>query len=289
MSPADAIRIGVVVPTRRRPHLLDRALESVRRQTVEPVDVVVVHDEEVVPPHRLADGAGARHLATGGRRGASAARNVGAAEVAGTHVAFLDDDDRWQPTYLARVTEALTASGADLAFGAVERVRGERRRPGPPVPPAMTVAAALGADTGVTGSTIVVGREALARIGGFDEDLPVANDLDFVVRAVAAGLRYATVRERLVEYHEHDGERLTTSLQRAEGLAAFRRKWAAELGRGALRRMDAELLGIRRRAEPNVLRQAALLAHEAWLLGPRASLERLHDLRRWSERPAPKG
>jgi GT2 family glycosyltransferase len=288
-SPRRPPSVGVVIPSCRRPELLGRALASVAEQSAPPLDVVVVHDEPAVPARWLVDGGGARHLSTGGGRGASAARNLGAEAVAGSHLAFLDDDDRWKPSYLHAAGDALARSGAEMALADVERVRGGQRRPGTPVRPGMTGTTALAENTGVTGSSIVIARAAFERVGGFDDGLPAANDLDFLVRALDAGVAYVPVGGCLVEYHEHDGERLTTSQRRADGLTAFRAKWADRLTRADLRRMDAEVLGIRRRATSGRARRLALVGREAWLLGWRATLERARDLRRWSDRPPPTG
>jgi hypothetical protein len=75
---------------------------------------------------------------------------------------------------------------------------------------------------------------------------------------------------------------LTTSPGRGDGLAAFRTKWADRLTRADQRRIESELIGIRRRATRNPVTKGVLVAREAWLLGWRESLRRADDRRRWS-------
>lgn len=99
--------VTVVVPTLGRSSLA-RALDSVSRQEHLPLEVVVVDDS----PGRVATGGGAgtvpvRTRWTGGARGAAAARNLGMAEAQGDLVAFLDDDDVWEPAHLAAAVSLL--------------------------------------------------------------------------------------------------------------------------------------------------------------------------------------
>lgn len=101
-------RVSVIVPTVGRPEL-QRAVGSALSQGVS-VEVVVVNDSGhplpggVLDVERLGVAAGSevRVLDTPGRTGAAAARNVGLQAAAGTHCAFLDDDDVWLDGHLQR-------------------------------------------------------------------------------------------------------------------------------------------------------------------------------------------
>jgi glycosyltransferase involved in cell wall biosynthesis len=93
---------GVVVPTFNRSELAPRAIRSVLRQTFTDFDLVVVDDgstddtpEVVATIHdpRL-------RLVRQENQGLSAARNAGAAVVAGEWLTFLDDDDEALPGWL---------------------------------------------------------------------------------------------------------------------------------------------------------------------------------------------
>ncbi len=97
--------VTVVIPTRRRPELVQRALRSVLAQTHTALDVVVVIDgpdpatDEALrnwPDERV------RVLQNPAPIGAGAARNRAALEAKGAWIAFLDDDDEWLPDKLAR-------------------------------------------------------------------------------------------------------------------------------------------------------------------------------------------
>ena len=105
-SAGAAVEVSVVVPTVGRPSLVD-AVRSVLDQRRPPNEVVVVADRTgVALPIEVAVDPRVRLVETTGGLGPSAARNAGVGVTTGTLVAFLDDDDRWLPTYLTEVVAA---------------------------------------------------------------------------------------------------------------------------------------------------------------------------------------
>lgn len=275
VSSAVEAAVGVVIPAFRRPELLAQAVASVAAQTAPPVDVVVVHDEPEVPSS-AASLPGVTHRCTGGCRGASASRNLGAEVVRGSHIAFLDDDDSWKPTYLEAAGAALAASSAGMCLTRIEVVVGDRRRPGPILPDHLDVDVALNRVVGITGSSIVVAREAFEAVGGFDTALRGANDLDFLVRLLDSGTSHVVVPEPLVEHRHHPGDRLTTSPTRAADVEAFRAKWGERLDRRGRRRLEADVVASRRRNSRGGVERIVLTLHEVRLIGLRTALGRLH-------------
>lgn len=103
--------ISCVIPTRDRPSLLRRALESVLNQTYDKIEVIIV----VSPPHEPIRRV-LQEYETENQRlrpfyiqdepdskvGANVARNRGIREASGEYVAFLDDDDVWKPEKLQK-------------------------------------------------------------------------------------------------------------------------------------------------------------------------------------------
>ncbi|QSG11345.1 Glycosyl transferase family 2 [Halapricum desulfuricans] len=117
----DAPLVSVVVPTYDRPVKLRRAVETVRAQTYRPVELVVVDDHSPEPAaDALADfdveEISLRVVRHEENRGANAARNTGIREATGEFVAFLDDDDRWEPEKLKRQIETFEAGGESVGF-----------------------------------------------------------------------------------------------------------------------------------------------------------------------------
>jgi glycosyltransferase involved in cell wall biosynthesis len=101
--------VGVVIPTRNRPHLLARAIEGVMAQDYPgPVRVVVVFDGSSPDASVVRGGERPLDVLTNLRgTGLAAARNTGIEALDTDLVAFCDDDDVWAPTKLRLQVEAL--------------------------------------------------------------------------------------------------------------------------------------------------------------------------------------
>ena len=229
--------VTCIIPTHDRDALLSRALESVRRQSLQADKVVVVDDVPSESTRSLVsgitDGPTLVYVdnSSSARRGASSSRNAGARIADSDYLAFLDDDDHWHPDFLAECVAALQSSKADLATagGIIEigDIRVNRpwlaRRP-------VTAKDCLAWNPGLTGSSFVVSRSAFEATGGFDDHLPVYNDLDFFVRFLAKGHSYTVVaRPLFFQSVEGDGHLSSRSPRRVRGIGAYRDKHRAEL------------------------------------------------------------
>jgi mycofactocin system glycosyltransferase len=187
--------VTVVVPVQDRPRLLARLLAALPPG----LPVVVVDDgsAEPGPTRAVASEFGARLLRHETGRGPAAARNTGLSVVRTDHVAFLDSDVVPVPGWLALLRRHLD----DPAVGLVgPRVLGAEPRPddgwlcryeaarssldlGPRPAPVQP----LGRVAYLPSAALLARRTALGR--GFDEDLPVAEDVDLVWRVHEAGWR----------------------------------------------------------------------------------------------------
>lgn len=129
-------KVSVVIPTRRRPDSLARAVRSVFRQEgLEPAEL------ELVIVDNDAD-AGSRAVAAAlqgeapfallyvcePEAGVANARNAGLAAARGPMIAFLDDDEEASPGWLKALIEAQARFGADVVFGPVRGCAPERVR-----------------------------------------------------------------------------------------------------------------------------------------------------------------
>jgi len=205
--------VSVIIPTCDRPALLRRALASVRAQTLAPAEIIVVDDGSASQRGALAgDAGGLTVLANRHAAGPSGARNAGAAAARGEWLAFLDDDDEWTPPYLAEVLAHAAAARLDVVLTAIRYCYENGDERGGKTPPAvLRVEDFLARNPGLVGSNVVIRRAAFAAVGGFDESLGTAEDMDFGIRlSLHAGLRYAPVPAPLVRHHHHGGARLCT-------------------------------------------------------------------------------
>lgn len=118
-----ASRLSVVVRTKDRPIFLARAMASLARQTRQGFETVVVNDGgdadlvtaalEAFPPSRLTR---IDHAASSGR---SRAFNAGLRAASGSLIACLDDDDTYEPQFVAEMLDFF-----DTAFAEDPRLSG---------------------------------------------------------------------------------------------------------------------------------------------------------------------
>lgn len=116
-------KVTVVVPSTGREDLV-AAIASVTSQTIfESIQLIVVFDRpEAEVPLQVKEAAlkSGRVEYTGGGKGASFARNVGVRLADSEWIAFLDDDDRWEPTKIqlqVNLAEILAQEGKDPVVG----------------------------------------------------------------------------------------------------------------------------------------------------------------------------
>ena len=114
--------VSAVIPTRRRPELLGRAVRSALAQTMQAIEVVVVIDGEDLVTQRLLEewaltDKRLRILALSQSVGGSDARNRGVEVATGEWIAFLDDDDEWLPGKLQAQLAAVQRSSAAVIIG----------------------------------------------------------------------------------------------------------------------------------------------------------------------------
>ena len=122
----DRPRVSAVVIFLDEERFLGEAIESVRSQSLDEWELLLVDDGSTDASPALAREAAAseperiRYLEHPGHsnRGMSAARNLGLAAARGEFVAFLDADDVWLPRRLERAVALLDANPeAEMAYG----------------------------------------------------------------------------------------------------------------------------------------------------------------------------
>lgn len=188
-SGTDCPLVSVIIPTHDRLALSLEAIESVRAQSYVPIELIVVDDGSTDgTSERLRAEPGIRllHIDHTGRPGA--VRNAGVAIAAGDYLAFLDSDDLWMPDKLALQMELLRENpGVPIVHsrelwlrdGRLVSQSGQRHgRAG------RLFADAVGKCV-IGPSTVVLHRAVLRAVGGFREDLEIAEDYELWLRVTA--------------------------------------------------------------------------------------------------------
>ena len=179
--------VSVIIPTRERPHLLRRAVESARAAG-EGVEVVVVDDASTDETASVcASIQGIRYVRAESNRRVAGARNVGLLASSADYVAFLDDDDLRLPGSLDFQREALAAEpragfacGAMLMADQSYRATGEVFAPGHPGGDAFWELLELAFP--VMPLATLIRKECFLRVGLLGRDLSGIDDWDIFVR-----------------------------------------------------------------------------------------------------------
>lgn len=200
--------VSVIIATRDYASFLPEAIDSVLAQSLGSWECLVVDDGStdstpaLLERLALADPriSTQRQAATG----VSAARNRGLAMARGRYIQFLDADDRLAPTKLDVHAQLLDSRpDADIVYGPVRYVT----EPGAPVvrtlrDPTLDLGGPLPDASGeeVAGILVVrnllpieaplVRRDALARVGGFNEAIAMLEDWDLWLRLALADARF---------------------------------------------------------------------------------------------------
>ncbi len=199
--------VAVVVATRDRPALLERAVRSILGQSYPgDVDCVVVFDQSSPAAVPVGESAGRRlRLMTNTRSpGLAGARNSGILASEAPLVAFCDDDDEWDVDKLRLQVELLGSSSAEFVACGVRIHHTDHvvaRVPPPLVDLSQLVRERVAA---LHPSSFVMRRDALNNIGLVDEQIPGSSgeDYDWLLRA-ARRRPIVAVEQPLVEVHWH--------------------------------------------------------------------------------------
>jgi glycosyltransferase involved in cell wall biosynthesis len=207
------VTISTIIPTFNRRVLAMRAIDSVLAQTVPLDEIIVVDDgstDDTCAAIRARYGSRVRLLRQA-NAGAAAARNRGIREARGAWIAFLDSDDAWLPTKIDRQQQALAALGPDLGFcftdcvydGNPERRSSIFREVGLAEAPryarlAEPAACIFASNEPFYTPSVLVQRQLLTSIGGFDEGLTIGEDTDVFFR-LSFRTSFCFVAEPLVQ------------------------------------------------------------------------------------------
>jgi glycosyltransferase involved in cell wall biosynthesis len=174
---AGTAKVSVIMPAYNAATTVQASMDSVFAQTHADVELLVIDDCSKDASWDIVQAMAAREprlvpirMARNG--GVAAARNAGIEAATGTHIAFLDSDDRWLPDKLAQQLAHMRQTGACISYTAYRRFDESGRELSIVRPPAevnytdMLKSNRIGNLTGVYDRTLGDGR--FERIGHED-------------------------------------------------------------------------------------------------------------------------
>ena len=225
MNDAATHTISLVIPTKDRPRLLRRALDSIASQCHRPLEVLVVDDGSAVPCAGLEEEYPGLDIVVFRNEksiGAAAARNLGGMNARGSLIGFLDDDDEYLPGFLADVLAywekhrhqvSLTWCGAEV----LHQAEGDAPDGAVPWPVRFN-----GGDANIEliesqllsvgiGFGVFVSADVFFQVCGFDDRFKFVEDTDFFLKVLLNGFRVSPLERIGVRLHQHAGDRLTSA------------------------------------------------------------------------------
>ena len=212
--------VSVIIPTCNRVDLLKKALDSVLSQTYQNIEIVIVDDassdetpvycnslnNERIFYYRLSSAKGGNH-----------ARNFGVEKSKGQFIAFLDDDDEWQPTKLSEQIRilinnrsiGLVYTGANVInvhhnvnYKITPKKRGDLSH-------SILTYNHIG-----TTSSVMMRRSVFSDAGMFDISMPQLQDYDLWIR-VCQICNIDYIEKPLINYYVHNSDsQVTTSVEK---------------------------------------------------------------------------
>jgi glycosyltransferase involved in cell wall biosynthesis len=197
--------LTVVIPVYNAAHFLPEAVESIRRQEYEPVEIIVVDDGSTDNCAEVATGLGSNvRYARQENAGPAAARNHGLSLARGEFISFLDADDLWPPHKLSiQMARLLAEPELDFVLGRTQY----QALPGGEIPNILFEGPENTIPPTVVGSG-VYRRRVFDRIGVFEESLRFAEDMDWFMRALENHVEMRILRPPTLLYRLH-GKNMT--------------------------------------------------------------------------------
>jgi len=202
--------VSAVITTHNREQLLPRALDSVAVQSYENIEIIVVDDgstdgtPEVIENYQ--QDIALKYIRFDQSVGACRARNRGIKEAAGQFVAGLDDDDTWHENRIEELLKAYSdefacvTSDTLMAYPKAQLVWKKKE----------VIDIETLRYTNQVGNQVLVPRERLLDVGGFDADMDAAQDYDLWLRLSEAFGPIRNVQKPLQTiYMDHDADRIT--------------------------------------------------------------------------------
>ncbi len=218
--------VSVIIPTRDRAAFLVEAITSVLKQDYRPWELIVVDDGSqdetpyLMPRYPLL-------YVRGPQRGVAAARNAGLKRAKGFYVAFLDSDDLWLPQKLSaqvaffeRHPSAVAVQVEEIWIRRGRRVNPRRKHR---KPSGYFFDRALKLCL-VSPSGVMLRRDVLVELGGFDPSFPVCEDYELWLRLLARYPVYLIPKPLVIKRGGHEDQ-----LSRRPGLDYYRLRALAKL------------------------------------------------------------
>ena len=225
-------KVSIVIPTYNRTDCLLAALESALAQTYQNIEIIVTDDNAGKPEIRIwvakqmEKFPQVRLIQNQTNLGGGGNRNSGIMAATGDFIAFLDDDDYFEPSKIEKQLacyEQNKEKNPGLIYCYASSVNTNGKRLGAYRNDAEGVALFEHMITCIAGTSLwFVPKNVLLEVGMF-EDTPCKQDSICLLKILKAGYGVYRVAEELIRYTEDNAGKISgTGLKNIEGLLLFR-------------------------------------------------------------------
>ncbi|NKE36550.1 glycosyltransferase family 2 protein [Natronococcus sp. JC468] len=207
-------KVSVIIPLYNREDTILRCIKSALYQTYKNYEIIVVDDCSDDDSVGIVDDINSNNIKLirhNENKGGSAARNTGINQSNGEYIAFLDSDDVWHPLKIESQVNLLESRGKEwvasycnvcyisnsILFNTIKNSneKVEKMEGGSDLIPEVL---SMNFDLGGS-STLLVKKETVDEIGGFNEEFDRHQDWEFLIRLLKIGkithLPYPYVRK----------------------------------------------------------------------------------------------
>ena len=281
--------VSVIMPALNAGATIGPAIESVLRQTMADLELLVVDDgssdDTPAVVTRFAQADPRVRLLAQANAGPGPARNAGFRAGAGRFYAFLDSDDEWAPRFLEAQLSILAAwPEVDVVCGNAWNRGGARDgQPARPVgvgPEEIPLVEMLGNEQAFFIMS-VFRRTVIDAVGGFDPAMFTNEEYEMWIRAALSGFRFVRNPEPLGWYACRSGSLSSSDARMVEGILRVYAKTRPLLAPASMERaildrqvarFEIELMAIHARTSLARGDRAAAARHLAALHGRRGGI-----------------
>lgn len=234
--------VSVIIPTYGRAELLNIAIDSVLEQSYQNIEIIVVDDNPADSQERILTEKIMERYDSAGRvkyckhqinKGGCAARNTGIKSAEGEYIAFLDDDDRYLPSYIEKMVKRLEETSSSVVYLSRAYCDDGKRiytsvMPEKSYPEGHIFEAVLKGECMIS-IFFMASKMILEREGMFDEKLKGYQDCDVWFRLVRSE-KVVAMNDAEAIFVRDNRERITINPDKRErDLEIFIQKWEKEL------------------------------------------------------------
>ena len=220
------VKVSVIIPTYNCARYIGEAIDSVLNQTYRGFEIIVADDgstdntKDILKPYINDE---LIHYIYQPNHGPSAARNTGINVARGEYIAFLDADDLWVPTKLEKQVNFLDNNmNVALVFSDVclfdetgimsdSFLKDKKKLKGIPISSDSSIGGVFARnifddllqENFIPTKTVVVRKNCIEEVGGFDETLFSVEDLDMWLR-ISRAYEIGYIKGSLAQKRQHN-------------------------------------------------------------------------------------